>query len=220
MRLRFVRIMAALASAGLAALASAQSAGPVRGLEKAELLQNKSIQDELKITPEQHKKFRDLARDFEKKHKEEIAKAREDKDFRKMMDVRRKAMEAMSGVLGDVLTAEQLKRLGQIDIQAQGLRALMRSEVQKQLGLSARQREEVRSIFDGMEKELKEAFKTPPADAKKAQEFGTKLRKVHQTATERAEAIFNDEQRAIWKEMTGEPFEVKLASPRGQPGRH
>jgi hypothetical protein len=216
-----VRLVALLTAAGLGAWAAAQAPrpGPSRALNKAELLQNKSVQDELKITREQDRKLREVARDFEAAHRDEIVKAQQDKDFRKGMELRRAALEAMTRAMNDVLTPEQMKRLGQIEIQAQGLGALMRSEVQKDLNLSARQREEVRSIADAAEKEVRDTLKTPPADAKGWAEVGKKVRKIHQDSQERALAVLNDEQRKTWKEMTGEPFELKMAMPGGAPER-
>jgi hypothetical protein len=198
-------------------LAVLSALDPPRGPEMADLLQNKSVQDELKITPEQHKRFRQVAQDFEKEHKDEIAQARQGKDFRKLMDVRQHALAAMGRALTDVLTPEQVRRLGQIEVQSHGVKALLRSEVQKKLGLNVKQREEVRSIYEGMEKEIRKLLEIPPADVRKAQELGKKLRKVHQDALEQALFRLDDEQRAIWKEMTGEPFEVQLEIARPQP---
>jgi Spy/CpxP family protein refolding chaperone len=221
MRLPTPRLLAALAAASLATWAAAQAPrpGPARTLNKAELLQNKSVQDELKITREQNRKLREVAREFEEAHRDEIARVRQEKDGRKGFELRRAALETMTRAMNDILTSEQIKRLGQIEIQAQGAGALVRSEVQKELNLSDRQREEIRSLADAGEKEVRETLKTPPADPKGWVEIGKKIRKIHQNTEERALAVLSDEQRKTWKEMTGEPFELKMALPPGQPER-
>ena len=69
-------------------------------------------------------------------------------------------------------------------MRSHGVKALLRSEVQKKLGLNVKQREEVRSIYEGMEKEIRKLLETPPADVRKAQELGKKLRKAHQDQKE------------------------------------
>jgi hypothetical protein len=213
MRLRLIRLAGVLAAAGLAGWAIAQE--PRRDLEKAELLQNESVQKELKLTPEQDRKFRQVAKDFEQEHKEEIAKARADKDVRKMLELHHKALLTMDKAMEDVLTAEQFQRLGQIEVQSQGVRALMRSEIQKKLGMGERQRGEMRSVYEAMEKELQTLLKEPAKSPRQAEEVARKVRKVHDEARERAEALLNEEQRRTWKDLVGAPFELKM----GQPSR-
>jgi hypothetical protein len=219
MYLATLRLTAAVALASLATWVAAQAPrpGPARALSKAELLQNKSVQDDLKVTPEQDRKLREVGREFEAAHADEIAQLRKEKDARKGFELRRVALEAMTRAMNDILTPRQLKRLGQIEIQAQGVAALMRSEVQKELSLSDKQREEIRSITDAGEKEVRETLKSPPSDARGWAEVGKKLRKLHQDTEERALAVLNDEQRKAWKEMTGEPFELKMAAPPDRP---
>jgi hypothetical protein len=207
MRLRRIRLAAVLAAAAFAGGALARQ--PRRDLEKAELLQNESVQKELKITPEQDKKFRQAAKEFEQEHKEEIAKARQAKDIRKLLDLHHQALLTMDKAMADVLTAEQLRRLAQIEVQAQGVRALMRSEIQRKLGMSDRQKGEMRSVYEAMEKEVRAVLEKPLKDRRQADEVARKVRKVHEDARERAEALLNEGQRKTWKDLVGAPFELK-----------
>jgi hypothetical protein len=210
-RWRLIRLAGVLAATCLASWALAQQ--PRRDLEKAELLQNESVQKELKITPEQDKKFRQVARQFEQEHKEEIARARQAKDIRKLLELHHEALQTMDKAMEDVLTPGQLERLAQIEVQAQGVRALMRTEIQKKLAMSDRQRGEMRSVYEAMEKEVKAVLDKPPRDRRQADEVARKVRKVHDDARERAEALLKEEQRKTWKELVGEPFELKMGRP-------
>jgi Spy/CpxP family protein refolding chaperone len=214
MRLPAIRVAAAALAAGLAAAALAQSTVPGPGvlpnLEKANLLQNKSVQDELKITAEQHAQFRKIARAFEQEHKDEIAKAQADKDIRKNLELRRLALETMARSANDVLRPEQLKRLGQIELQLRGIWGLMRSETQKQLDLSDKQKLEIRAILENLEKGIREATK----DDKNRAEAWKKIHALNQDASEKALDRLSEEQRKTWKEMIGEPFELKVDLPR------
>ncbi len=220
MRLSATRLAAAALAVGLAAAALAQSSVPgvLPGLDKANLLQNKSVQDELKITPEQHARFRKIARDFEQEHKDEIARA--EKDPRKKLELQTQALETLAKAVEDVLQPEQVKRLGQIELQLRGIWGLVRSETQKKLGLSDKQKLEIRDIVTFMEKGIREVGKDEPrrdqageVDRRRAEAF-KKIHALNQDAFEKALDRLTEEQRKTWKDLVGEPFELKVDLPR------
>jgi Spy/CpxP family protein refolding chaperone len=214
MRLPAIRVAMAVLAAGLAAAALAQSTVPLpglqTGLERANLLQNKSVQDELKITAEQDAQLRKIAREFEQEHKDDIAKALADKkDRKKLHELQKLALETMSKGANHVLRPEQFKRLGQIELQLRGIWGLVRSETQRRLNLSDKQKLEIRSIVENLEKGIKEAGK----DDKNRAEAWKKIHALYQEANQQALDRLTEPQRKTWKEMVGEPFELKVEMP-------
>ncbi|MBS1702007.1 MAG: hypothetical protein JST12_10130 [Armatimonadetes bacterium] len=103
-----------------------------------ELLQDKNIQKEVKITTAQHSKLESLAQAYNNKTKakvEEYQKAKKgiDGDFQRFM--LQQHDELRTNVLKE-LSAAQLKRLREITLQAVGPRALLDKAVAKKVGMS------------------------------------------------------------------------------------
>jgi hypothetical protein len=227
MRLRATRALAALLAAGLVSVALAQQpppGGPPPGglptpeLQRAVMIQNKSVQEEVKVTPEQDEQLRKAARTFEAKHKEEMTQAQQNRDFRKQQELNRQALEALGKAMGDVLKPGQLKRLDQIALQSQGVWALVQSQVQKKLELSDKQKQEVRSIATGLDKDVKAAIQDAGRDPQQQAAAYKKLVSLNKEALSRAAALLDDGQKKAWRELTGEPFEPRVETPPRQPG--
>lgn len=165
-------------------------------LDLSSLLQNKSVQEELKLTEEQTAKVKDLVDGIRKKVQEATSKI---------------AAETIKG--GNVLTAAQVKRLMQIEVQQLGVNALARESIQKELGLSDGQVTKIKGEMEGMTKSLADLRKDVGKDFKnfkKMQEEGAKIR----TATEeKLSEILTDTQKTKFLEMIGEKFELKMGRP-------
>jgi Spy/CpxP family protein refolding chaperone len=190
--------LAVLPALGLAVAAAAQSGLPagsdaLPGLDRAHLLQNKSVQDELKITPEQLTQLRRILRDSEQE---------------------RPTREALSKAVSAVLRPEQLERLGQIEHQLRGVWGLLRTDIQKQLGLTDKQKKEIHAILEDLEKGVREVARQAAMDAKRRAEAPKTIHALNRDCTEKALEHLSEEQRKTWKEMAGEPFELKVELPR------
>ncbi len=120
--------------------------------------------------------------------------------------------------LPDLLQPEQAKRLQQIELQVNGFLSLNKPDVQTQLNLTEKQRDEIKEINDGFKQDLAEAVKDAAASApekllekaRQAVETARKIKTLADAATKKAFGTLTDEQRKTWKEMTGEKFELKL----------
>ena len=119
------------------------------GIDLPGLLQNKSVLDELKLTEEQTAKVKDLVESIRTKVREASAKIAEET------------------IKGDkVLTAGQLKRLLQIEVQQLGVNALAKASIQKELGLSDAQVSKIKGEMEGMTKSLTDLRKEIGKDFK------------------------------------------------------
>jgi Spy/CpxP family protein refolding chaperone len=177
------------------------------------LAQNASVAKELNLTEEQTTKVKEAVDKVREAHKDELAKVREAEpaDRREKMAEIQKVMgpETEKAVAG-VLKTEQLKRLKQIELQTQGLRAFENADTQKALSLTDDQKAKIKDLAEASRKEAQEAFQDAGGDRTKMQEIMKTLADSRKKSLEKATNLLDDSQKKAWKDMTGEPFEVKF----------
>jgi Spy/CpxP family protein refolding chaperone len=211
---RIFTVMAAVAVLTvMAAPASAQRQAGRFGRDLIGLMTNTSVQEELKLTDEQKEKVKKVADEVREKYGKDITQARTDMDREKAAKLQAEAREMALKALPDAIKADQLKRLKQIELQVRGLRALASEAVQKELKFTDKQKELIKTLSEetqktreGLAKERRDAGD----DAKKRDEIRKKMDDLSKDALAKASAALTSEQRKAWKEMTGEPFEVKF----------
>ena len=198
----------------LGGLAQSQQKGKGRGFGfggggPAQLLNNKSVQTELKMTDEQITKAKDLAKEINDKHKDDFAAARaiEDREERgqKMQALNKTVTEEVMKGLPDVLNPDQVKRFKQITVQTQGVRAFSDETVQKELKLTDDQKDKIKTISDDLGQESRSIFQS----GGDFQENFKKVQGLQKEASEKITAVLTDDQKKTWKEMVGEPFDYK-----------
>jgi hypothetical protein len=183
------------------------------GLGASFLLMNKGVQKEIKLTEEQHDMVRQIVAETFRKYQPELAKARGDqvKMVQLMRDSTRETKDKVEKALPDILSAEQAKRLKQIEIQVNGVHALEKPDVQKELKLTDKQKEDVKRISDGLKRDIVALVKdVSSAPLRKGADAVRKARTLNDEATKKALAVLNRGQQKIWDDMTGEKFELKL----------
>jgi Spy/CpxP family protein refolding chaperone len=174
------------------------------------LLTQKSVQEELKLSEDQVKKVQDY-----------VAKARE--DFRGLRDLkeeeRKQKFEELAKkgnqFLADTLKPEQAKRLKQITIQIEPLRAAHDPEVAKDLGLTEEQKTKIKDISEDTRKQAGEVFRGEGSREEKA----GKIKELRKGARDKFTEVLTPEQRTKWKELAGEPFKGELQFGRPEGGR-
>ena len=164
------------------------------------LIRQKSVQDDLKITPEQRQKIHEFA----------------DKQWKKLKDLRSvgeserdRAFETMAkdnqDFLKNTLSSEQGKRLNQIAMQVAGLLWVMRSDVAAELTLTDDQKQEIRELHKEAHKEAQDALRSNNEAVE-----DEKFRELRGANRRRLMSVLTDEQKTKWKEMVGEPFRCEL----------
>lgn len=164
------------------------------------LVRQKSVQEDLKITPEQSDKIHAFADKQWKKVRamKDLSKAEQDSGFKEMA-------KANQQFLKDTLSAEQCKRLNQIAMQLAGLLWVARSDVAAELNLTAEQKQKIRQLHDEARKEAQEVFRSNNGAVEEE-----KFREMRQANRKRLMSVLTDEQKARWKEMAGTPFRGQL----------
>jgi Spy/CpxP family protein refolding chaperone len=162
------------------------------------LLRQKSVQQELNLSPEVIKKVLDFTSKESEEYENEAKLSKEEGE--KKSEELEKANEKF---LQDNLTDAQRKRLHQIDLQVTGLRHLTRPEAAKALDLTEEQQKKFKELDEEAIKELKELIKDKEGR-------NEKLAKLRAETHKKIEAILTDEQKAKVKEMVGEPFKGEI----------
>lgn len=175
---------------------------------KSMLLTNKALQDELKISDELKDKFAK----FEETQRAEMQKLAslgfDDDDQITRLKMQIKMIEDRKELLKS-LTSEQTKRLDQIDRQRMGLAAFSNEKIVKELKLSDDQKDKVKTINDEMNKDIRELFQ-----GGFGQDTQRKMASLREEAMDKAIELLTADQRKMWKEMTGEKFDLTKLMPR------
>jgi hypothetical protein len=195
------------------------------------LLTNKGVQKELHLTDEQRDKITKIIHDALVKRLPDIQKATQKAitsgDRKILAKVIREGMQKatleahaeVNKAIPDILKKEQIKRLRQIELQVNVLSSLNRPDIQKELKLTDKQKAEVKKKAADCKRDIAEAEAKswaaderlePSARDRKAVEMAQATRKLIDAANRKAVEIFTEEQKRIWKDMTGEKFDFKL----------
>ncbi|HWP30549.1 MAG TPA: hypothetical protein VNK96_02315 [Fimbriimonadales bacterium] len=116
-------------------------------------------------------------------------------------------LEKAEGIIKEVLTPQQIKRLEEISLQLEGPRALLRPEIADKVGLSPQQREKIREIYRNVGRP------TTPRDVPQGPEGREQLRERMKAQRKELEekllGVLTPEQRTRWQALLGRPFERK-----------
>jgi RNA polymerase sigma factor (sigma-70 family) len=183
------------------------------------LLHNKSVQRELKLTPEQITQVEEAATAIFKQNGDEVQKVqrespkwdaavRFDLYHAALKKIQSQCLKAFGKELIATLKPEQVRRLVQIQRQRRDATVFNDPDVEKALLLTAEQCREMQTIVNDFSKEwIAEWSKISGLG------FDPELWKTkRELAIAKVVAVLNDEQKKKWRDLIGAPFAVKLAS--------
>ena len=134
-------------------------------------------------------------------------------NFREMSDEDRqklnaKIQEVQDKAVAEVLDEGQVKRYKQLVLQREGPMAASRKEVADALKLTDDQRKQIASIQQAVRQEMMQSFQSlgQGAAPEEMQKLMAKNQENQAKAGEKVLALFNDDQKKGWKELTGAPF--------------
>jgi len=196
------------------------------------LIMNKSVQKELKLTADQMKDLRAGAQKVREKHLEQLANipvvrgdpsqagsAVEMPDPKMVAELRNQTDAENKKLLAEVLKPKQISRLKQIDLQLEGIRALLQNkEVALALKLTDDQKGKVKKLFEDINAHAVSVAPLPsPDDEKTVKE--TRMKAHHEAwneafkeASGKIPSLLTPEQRRRWEAMTGAPFQLEPES--------
>jgi Spy/CpxP family protein refolding chaperone len=202
------------ATALLASDSYAQRPGFGGGFGGGGLIMNKGVQEELKITDAQREQLAEKMKDGIS-NLGDFAKLKDltkEERAEKMASMAKEAREKTQKIVADVLSADQVKRLKQIERQQSMINSLTSDEeVKKELRLSEEQLEKIKSIGEASRTEMRGIFEGARDNPREAQEKAAAIRKE---AAEKAANVLDESQKSRWKDLVGAPFEVKFEARR------
>jgi hypothetical protein len=149
----------------------------------------KKVQELMEKQRDNFTGLRDLSPEDRRKKFEEIAKANDK-------------------ALADILKPEQMKRTKQISLQVRGGRAFADPEVVEALKFTAEQKDKIKAIQEEAQKEMRDLFQ-----GGNREEARKKIAELRKSTDAKLNELLNTEQKAKWKELTGEPFKGELTRP-------
>jgi hypothetical protein len=204
-------LVAVLLGSSRVGQASSQPRGDFApGGSAEDLLQHPDVQQELKLSSQRLQTISQIQRAVHEKHKEDFDRLRDlgpEERRRKQTVLAKSISQEVMTALSEVLGPEQLKRLEQIHVQRQGLRAFSDPKVDKALRLTDSQKQNIRKIEQGAAQEARLLFRVAAQEG--FQETLKKIERVRRKAVEKCLALLTDEQKKAWHELIGEPFEVR-----------
>jgi uncharacterized membrane-anchored protein YjiN (DUF445 family) len=214
-------VAALLASPALAQPPGGRGMGGMGGGGLGQLLQNKSVQEELKLDKDQIDKITEALKKFREEHKDEYDKAsfrNQDTKPEEKAEINKKLAEGTTKLVGEILKPEQLKRGHQIQKQLMGVAVFADAEAQKTLKLTDEQKDDLKKLADDAGKDIREVFQSGGqgafADPEKRAELMKKTAAITTEAMEKATKMLKDDQKAALKEALGEKFDYKPDPPR------
>jgi hypothetical protein len=182
------------------------------------LLNNESVQKELKMDAGQVDKVKEAVKQVTDKHRDDFAKLRDlsqEERRTKTQELTRTVSAETRKAVSDILKPEQIKRLQQIELQQAGVMAFNQPEVQKALNLTDEQKQKIKTIGEDFVKEQRE-LRQPGGNPQETQQKMAALRKQ---TTDKVQSLLTEDQKKSWKELTGEPFAMQAGARRRQQDR-
>lgn len=199
------------------------------------LLREPAVLNDLQTTDEQRIRIAEVTSRLEDKRHERFPHPRElnsSEHRQRLLALARDNEAALAGILN----AEQIRRLPQIALQCQGLRAWHDPDVTSKLKLTSEQREQMWRIeaevfADEIKDRMRRDGPPPGEDGHRLPQNRKPIGEKIKVAMQRMLAILNPEQSELWHSMTGRPYEGPIfPGPHGpppkpmheppQPGRH
>jgi hypothetical protein len=230
MRIRYF-VAGSLLIAGMITMVQAQRGGGGGFGGPLFLVNNKAVQEDLKMTEEQVTKMREWQMEFFAKIgeiyqekgvdlKAGFGKDLSDEDRAKRAAASAEVNRVAYMEIGDILKKEQIDRLKQIDRQQMGVNAFTNTEVVDELKLTDSQKTSVKGITGDFDKERREIISESTKDAKDKGDKGgfrrfglspeaqKKIAKVQSESVGKIVDLLDDNQKKTWKELVGAEFDL------------
>ena len=177
--------------------------------------QNKKLQEELKVESGQLDKLAAALAKVREDLRDDSAKLRDrNTPAAERTEITTKIREANAKAVSSILSADQLKRLHQIENQQGGLGAFAKEDMQKALKLTDEQKERVTTITKELDADRRELFGAGPGggagggNARLSPEAMTKWQELQKEAKAKVLSALTDDQKTAFKDLTGAPFDL------------
>jgi len=168
------------------------------------------VQEELKLSDAQKQKMLDTLPEYlpeTMKIVETLPDLKPGVREKAMQAHRQKSGERFTASLRGILTAQQLRRLQQLQLQHEGPGALGRPEIRKSLKITQEQLMKFVGVIQDMQKQIEPLIKEAQSGGN-PEEIRPRVIKIRKDHEEKIETLMTDSQREQWKAMRGNPVDV------------
>jgi hypothetical protein len=213
-------VLAAVTAAVIVMPVAAQGRRGGFGFGPGGLLMMPAVQKELKITEEQVKKWEEFNKGNEEK-RQELGAAFKEGNTEKAAEIRKELTAATEKFLKETLSADQNKRLKQLQRQQMGPNAFADEENAKELKLTDEQKDGIKKIVEDLGSETKAAFTGADFQDQEAMAaIRKKITGLRTEATDKITKMLTADQKKTWKDMTGDKFDFPpFPGPGGGKGK-
>jgi hypothetical protein len=173
------------------------------------LLNQPSVQQELKISDEQKQQLQEAAAKL-RASAGDLQSLDPSERQQKAQEMARESERAAS----KILHRDQMKRFKEITLQVQGARAFSNPDLANVLGLTDEQKEKIKAAEGSRGQRGQQ---TPPGSDPEAARM--RMEEMRKANLDKVMTILTPEQKAKYKQMTGEPFTGKIEFQGGRRGQ-
>ncbi len=168
-----------------------------------------AVQQELKLSDDQKQRLQAELPDYIQATAKVVEKHKgsNGEQERAMHSHREKSAENFWALLKKTLTAEQLERLQQLEVQHEGPPALFRPEVASELKITHDQQQQLMRVIEELQKKLESLMKEAESKGN-PDEIMPRAIKLREDYDRKVEAVLSVQQNRQWQAMRGQPFDV------------
>lgn len=167
-----------------------------------------TVQDELKLTDEQRGKVETMMTGLREEMtglRDKLSDVAPEERFARMREMMEEANAKVRKDVAAMLDSDQMKRFEQLELQVRGLDAFADAKVQEALKVAEEQKTKIGALMTEMAEKRQSIMQEAQGDFQGAM---TKFRELQDSTREKVMALMSDDQKAKYKELIGEPFEM------------
>jgi Spy/CpxP family protein refolding chaperone len=199
---------------GMGGMMGGPGGGPGGGMLM--LLMNEAVQKEIELTADQKEQFQKIRTESQEAMRTRMGDMQNlsQEERRAKMQEMRKEMEETAAKtqkkVEGILLPHQLKRIKEIQVQMQGLRALANPEVAKELGLTEEQQAKIKAANEEAMKAMQEMFQGGMRNLSQEERTAAreKMDKAQKDTETKLMEVLTAEQKEKLEKMKGEKFDT------------
>jgi len=206
--------------------------GPGSGAMLLPLLNNEKVQKELELVDDQKTKLNELANEQRTAMRELFSSMQDlspEERQTKMQEAMKENQDKLQKKLADILLPNQLARLKEIQLQAEGPMALANPDVTKALNVTSDQQDKIKAALADAQTKVREAMSgvrdlSPEERRAKMTEMRDQMQKMRNDLNAKLLEILTQDQRDQFTKMQGAKLDIDFSTlmrpggGRGGPG--
>lgn len=165
-----------------------------------------NIQRELNLNPNQINQLNQMNQQIQTRFQNDFANlpTTEPQRTQALQSLNQRVNTDLQKSVGTILDPQQRGRLRQVLLQQQGLNAFADPTIARQLNLTSQQSRQLRKLGADVQQQLNVLFGNAQSDPNGTAQ---KFQAINQETRNRIDSILNADQRKMWNDLVGSPFD-------------